>query len=177
MKKIKTFWDSEKGLTLAELMIAVTITSIIVVGVSTFFSRGIDFFRITEAKVSIQRDARQGLGMMNKYLRQAKANTILISRLNNNQPPYSLIYFETIKGEKIVYYQDTTKLYQVVSKSTSVVHKDLLSDNLQTISFAYPKTDDDSIIHISICLVKIPHPYIKGAKALQLSVEKVRIMN
>lgn len=174
--KTKYHYPGISGTSLAELMVAVTITSMIVLSVSTFFARGVDFFRVTEAKISIQRDARQCLGMMNKYLRQARAGTVVIDRLDSSQPPYSRIFFSTIKGETICYYQDITNLYQSVTRGTQS-HTNLLSANLQNICFTYPKTNDQTIMHISICFVKIPHPYIKGAKALQLSVEKVRIMN
>ena len=164
------------GLTLAELMVAVTITAMMIVGIATFFGKGIDFFRVMEAKVSIQRDARHCLSLMNRYLRQARTTTVQIDRYNNDQPPYSQITFDTIKGENITYYQYITDLYQVVTEGGNT-HTNILSRNLQNVAFTYPKTDDDSILQISICMVKVPHPYIKGAKALQLSVEKVRIMN
>lgn len=174
---MKVKFKKPHGFTLAEVSVSLVVISMIMIGVNTFLSKGIDFFRIAEAKTFVQRDARQCLKLINKYLRMAKASTVVISRENIDNPPYSKIYFETVKGDIITYYQSTTKLFQSVGKSTDTFHTNLLTDNLQNISFIYPRTDDDSILHISICLVKIPHPYIKGAKALQLSVEKVRIMN
>lgn len=177
MKENKFFRNNNPGITLAELLVSVVIMGFMMLGVSTFFSRGIDFFRVTEAKVSVQRDARHCLETMNRYLRQAKATSVVLKRYNTSQPPYSMVEFKTIKGDTIKYYQNITSLYQEVTNVNGYTHRNLLSDNLQSLAFAYPQTTDSTLLHISICLVKIPHPYIKGAKALQLSVEKVRIMN
>lgn len=174
MKKIT---KNRSGLTLVELMVASTIIAIIMVGISTFFTQGINFFRVSQAKLDVQRDARSALDNINRQLRQAKASTIVIDRKDTAQPPYSRIYFETIRGKYVTFYQDVTSLYQLVGDTPTGGHKNLLSDNLETISFTYPQTDDDTILHVSLCMVKVPHPYIKGAKALQLSIAKVRVMN
>ena len=167
----------KKGISLIELMTVVTIMGIISLGVVLFSSKAMHFFRLTEAKIEVQRDARICLNIMNKQIKQAKASTIVIDKLNTSQPPYSRIYFETIKGTTVQYYQDGTELKQAVTKPGGATKVSILTKNLRYVFFVYPRTDNDSILHISICLEKIPYPYVKGAKALQLSVEKVRIMN
>ena len=132
--------------------------------------------RLIIAKIDIQREARVSLSIMNKELRQAVKSSITISRNNSSQPPYSKVTFETIKGSTVSYYQQGTVLYQeIYDGNKHFVSK--LSENLRFVHFIYPRTDDDGIMQVSACFEKIPFPYVVGAKALQVSIEKVRIMN
>ncbi|MBU2568314.1 MAG: prepilin-type N-terminal cleavage/methylation domain-containing protein [Elusimicrobia bacterium] len=165
------------GLTLTELVMAVAIFSLIILGVQTFFSQGITQIRLIIAKIDIQREARANLSLMNKELRQAVASSIVISRENANQPPYSKIMFETIKGTTVYYYQEGVKLYQDVYTDNSAIRRKFLAENLRFVHFVFPKSDDDSILQVSACFEKIPYPYVTGIRALQVSIEKVRIMN
>lgn len=165
-----------KGWTLVELLLTIVIFSIITLGTSTFMTQGIRNLRLVIAKIDIQREARLSLSIMNKELRQAIKSTVVVSRHNSSQPPYSKIVFETVKGTTVTYYQDGTNLYQEIYDGNKHFVT-VLSKNLRYVHFVYPRTDDDGIIQVSACFEKIPYPYVVGAKALQVSIEKVRIMN
>lgn len=168
--------NKNKGWTLVELLLTVIIFSIITLGTSTFMTQGIRNMRLVIAKIDIQREARISLSIMSKELRQAVKDTIVISRYNSSQPPYSKVTFETIKGSTISYYQNGIILYQeIYDGDKHFVTK--LSKNLRFVHFIYPRTDDEGIMQVSACFEKIPFPYVVGAKALQVSIEKVRIMN
>ncbi|MEM4368546.1 MAG: type II secretion system protein [Candidatus Anstonellales archaeon] len=165
------------GVTIVELLIVVVMMSIITLGISTFFHQGLNFVRLIQAKIEVQRDARTILSMITRKLREAKSSTVVISRLDASNPPYSKISFTTIEDEEITYYQDGTRLmFQLKKGSTSFTPKKL-TENLRYVHFVYQRTDNSKILHISVCLEKIPYPYVAGAKALQVSIEQVRIMN
>jgi len=167
----------QNGFTLPELIVVTVIIGMVMAGISVFLTNGVKFVRLTQARIEIQRDARLALSVINKDLRQAKASTVVIDRANSSMPPYSRLYFETIQGSTVCYYQDGTTLkYQKTENGiTSAPHK--LTENLRYAAFAYQRTDNNKILHVSICLEKIPYPYVAGARALQVSIEQVRIMN
>lgn len=127
------------------------------------------FYRMNLARTEIQRDARTVLDLINRNLRQARAATVTVDKMSG-QPPYSRVSFESIKGPTITYWQSGGKLYQQVDDRQS-----LLSENLRYIAFTYQDTEEDNIIMVSLTMEK--ETYEGGTKALQLSVEKVRIMN
>lgn len=159
----------EKGYTITEMMIVVAILGIIVSGFAVLITNLTRFWRLNLARTEVQREARRCLSLMNQNIRQAQASTVTIDQITSN-PPWSRITFATIGTVTTSYYQDRNKLYQIVSGQTS-----MLAENLRSIAFWYPETSDTSIISISLCFEKAT--YEGGTKALQLSIEKVRIMN
>ena len=50
-----------------------------------------------------------------------------------------------------------------------------ITGNLRYIAFTYPRSDDPTIISVAVTMEKAT--YEGGTKALELSIEKVRIMN
>ena len=69
------------------------------------------------------------------------------------------------------YYQQGNQLFQARGGVTGK----MIANNLRYIAFTYPRTDDDTILSISFTFEKAT--YEGGTKALQMAVEKVRIMN
>jgi hypothetical protein len=126
------------------------------------------FYYLHNAKIEIQRDARVSLDIINRFLRQATASSVVIDQAPG-QPPYSRIAFKTIQGQSMMFYQQGTIFYQVAASTTT------LSQNLRYIAFAYPRSDDPTIISVAITMEK--GTYQLATKALELSIEKVRIMN
>ena len=130
------------------------------------------FVRMSLARTEVQRDARAALAMINRSLRQGKASTIRVASLSG-QPPYSRIEFSKVTGastsKTMAFYQQGKTLYMVDTTTYPVCQ------NVRYIAFAYPRTDDASIVSVSLTTEK--ETYEGGAKTLQLSVEKVRIMN
>ena len=165
---------ARRGYTLMELMLVVGIMGVLILTAPKTFIRVYQFIQLMTARVEIQKNARGALANINRDLRQAVATDISISSLSG-QPPHSLIKFRKYnsKGGQdwVFYYQQGNKLYQATGGSTGK----MIANNLRYIAFTYPRTDDDSILSISITFEKAT--YEGGTKALQMAVEKVRIMN
>lgn len=157
-----------KGLTMVELMINVVTLSIIAFALTSLFLKWIQFWQLSKAKGAIQRDARTCISAVNKHLRQGTASSVVIDRYDSNQPPYSRIYFEK-DGQPFIYYQKDQEFIEVI-KSTRTLAK-----SLRAVQFIYPESTNNSILNVSITFEKAT--YSRGTKALQLSVQKVRIMN
>jgi prepilin-type N-terminal cleavage/methylation domain-containing protein len=156
------------GYTLIEMMITVAILGILVIGAPEITNQVIRFYQLHNAKIEIERDARACLDLINRYLRQGQAATVVIDQAAG-QPPYSRISFKTIEGQTMEFYQQGTALYQVAI-STSVI-----SNNLHYIAFTYPRSDNPGIISVALTMEK--STYQGGFKALELSIQQVRIMD
>ena len=150
-------------------MVVVTILSIIAMMGSQLIKNIVRFSRLNTARVETQRGARDSLALINRNLRQAFSTTTVITQ-ELNQPPYSSLAFKSVDGRWIRFYQQDKKLLYVNNTTTST-----LSDNLRYIAFAYPRTDDFGIMSVSVTFEK--DTYEGGAKALQMAIEKVRLMN
>lgn len=170
----------EKGVTLIELMLVVVILGILFSVGSNVLLTGWKFSRLSQARAEIQRDARTCLDLMHRNLRETKYSSVTIYKSTEtvgvNNPPCSLISFANIDGDEISYYQDGDKLYQKIKRSGETQYfTNRLAEKLRYISFSYPRSDDETIISLSLCFERAT--YAGGAKALQLSVEKIRLMN
>lgn len=169
------------GYTLIELMIVVAILGVLILAAPRTFIKTYQFIQLMTARVEIQKNARGALSNINRDLRQALASTISISA-RSGQPYHSCVYFGKYNSvgavEYVSYYQNSNKLYQVRSSSAitscSGAGK-MIANNLRYIAFTYPRTDDPTILSISLTFEK--STYEGGTKALQMAVEKVRIMN
>lgn len=162
-----------KGYTLMEMMMTVAIIGI-VMGISApLLLQVTNFWRLTSARYSIQRDVRTSLDTINRFTRQARSATVVIDNISG-QPPCSRLQFTyTNTSDNTVpvsFYQQGKKLYMNNNGNIST-----LSDNLAYIAFTYPRTDDISII--SVAMTMQSPTYRGGKKALQLSIQKVRVMN
>lgn len=161
------------GYTLMELMMTVAILGVVVTIGSPLMYQATNFWRLTSARYAIQRDVRTSIDMINRFTRQAQSATVVIDRLSG-QPPASRITYQytNASGNNVTmsFYQAGKKLY--MSNNGSVT---MLSDNLAYIAFTYPRTDDISII--SVAMTMQSPTYRGGKKALQLSIQKVRVMN
>ena len=116
----------------------------------------------------IQRDARTTLDTVNRHIRQAVASTVVID--TNGQGPFSRIRFRHVDGRYMEFHQEGHKLIQIIDTAQSVV-----SGNLIYIAFTYPRTDDVSIISVAITMGKSIQ--LGRRKALELTIQNIRIMN
>jgi len=157
-----------RGYSLVEMMLVVAIVGLIATVTPKLFTQMIRFYQLHNAKVEIQRDARVCLDNMNRFMRQAVASSVMIDQVAG-QPPFSRISFRTLDGQNILFYQSGNELFQVAQSTAS------LSKNLQFIAFTYPRSDDPTIISVAMTMEKAT--YQGGFKALELSIEKVRVMN
>lgn len=157
-------------------MVSIAILGLLTSVVGNFLTNGIKFSRLSTAKGEIQRDARLCIDIVNKSLRQAAGDTVSITRYNSSMPPCSMIEFTHINGDDYRFYQLNTKFYTAVKAAGSSTWKENeIADNLRNLLFSYPRTDDNTIVSVSLCFEKAT--YEGSTKTLQLSVEKVRIMN
>lgn len=165
---------ARKGYTLIELMIVVAILGVIVSAAPRLFTGIYRFTRMITARAEIQKNARASLSNINRGLRQAQASSIVIDQVSG-MPPHSRITFTRYKPdgstETVSYYQSGRKLY--ISTNGAAGKK--VADDLRYIAFTYPKSDDAYIISISVTFERAT--YEGATKALQMAVEKVRIMN
>lgn len=161
------------GYTLMELMMTVAILGVVISIGSPLMYQATNFWRLTSARYAIQRDVRTSIDMINRFTRQAQSATVVIDSLSG-QPPASRITYQytNVSGNNVTmsFYQTGKKLY--MSNNGSVT---MLSDNLAYIAFSYPRTDDITII--SVAMTMQSPTYRGGKKALQLSIQKVRVMN
>jgi prepilin-type N-terminal cleavage/methylation domain-containing protein len=159
----------EHGITLVELMIVVAILGVIFSIAPSVLTSITRFSRLSSARLDTQKSARDTMNQINQSLRQASAATIIVSQ-ETGQPPYSSLTFTTVDGRPLKFYQSGRDLNFVQRGSTVTV-----ADGLRYIAFTYPRTDNSKIISVSVTYEK--DTYQGGAKALQMAIEKVRVMN
>ena len=150
-------------------MVVTAILGIIAMTVPQLIKNVTRVTRLNTARIETQRIARDALSRINQSLRQAKATSIVITQ-ETNQPPCSSITFQTSDGRTLKYFQSDKNLDFVQNSSTST-----LATGIRYIAFTYPRTDDATILSVSITTEK--DTYEGGSKALQMAIEKVRIMN
>jgi hypothetical protein len=151
-------------------MVAVGIISIVFALAPRAMTDVFKFFRLALVRAEIQRDARGAVDLVNRRLRQAEATTVVVDS-DTGQPPYSRVQFRTIAGSTVTFWQSGTQLMMREQPKAAR----LLAPNLRHVAFIYKETDNDKIMSVSVTLEK--DVYAGKSKALQMAVEKVRIMN
>jgi len=157
------------GYTLLEMMLVVAIVGIVASTGAYLLVHLNDFYQLTQANNDIERDARQCLDTMNRYIRQAQDLSITVSTPSNGGP-YSRIDFTTIDGRNMSFYQSGDELVQVIGNTTTVMSK-----HLSYIAFTFPQSDDPTIVSVSLTMGETIQRGQK--KVLELTIEKVRVMN
>lgn len=154
-------------------MIVVAILGIVAMVAAPVMRNLTNFWRQSGARSDIQRDVRVSLDMVNRFLRQAKSGTVQIDQ-KTGQPPYSRLSMSTLDGKRITFWQEGFNLRMSVSSGTAT-NTTNLSNRVGYLAFTYPRTDDISIISVAVTM-QAP-TYLGGKKTLQLSIQKVRVMN
>jgi len=157
------------GYTMVELMMVVAILGLIASIGPMLLTQLQNFFLLTTARNEIQRDARGSLDTMNRYLRQARMGTMVIDT-PAGQGPYSRVRFRHIDGRYMEFHQNGKELVQVIDNANSVI-----SRNLVYIAFTFPRTDDPSILSVSMTMGKSIQ--LGRRKVLELTIQKIRVMN
>lgn len=158
-----------RGYTLVELMMVVAIIGIIAMIGPRMMIQIQDFWLLTRARAEIQRDARTALENITRFLRQAKYRTIIIDT-PSGQGPYSRIRFNHVNGTYCEFRQESDELIQHIGGNEKAISK-----NLVFLSFSFPRSDYPRLVNVSMTMGKSA---IRGQrKELQLTVEKVRVMN
>lgn len=161
--------NSRGGHTLTEMMMTVAIVGILSSVAAPLLVQMTNFWRLTSARNAIARDVRASLDTINRFTRQAQAGSVVIDT-PAGQPPSSRITFTSIQGQTVSFYQSGNKLMMKLDTAVST-----LSTNIAYIAFTYPRTDDTSLLSVTLTIQS--STYLGNTKALQLSIQKVRIMN
>lgn len=165
--------SASRGHTAAEMMMVVAILGVIVVVAAPSMRGMTNFWLQSTARSDIQKDVRVSLDNVNRFLRQAKAGTVQIDQ-KTGQPPYSRIGFTTYNGVRYTFWQDNNAFMMNTSSGTASITTKL-SNRLGYLAFSYPRTDDTSIISVAVTM-QAP-TYLSNTKTLQLSIQKIRVMN
>ena len=174
MVNMKIPSSQSKGVSLVELMITVSVLAILAATGPNILRQVNHFWRMSLARLNVQRNARTSLSTVNRFLRQSTASSVLITQ-RSGQPPYSWIQFTIDKGTGAALgaygvYQEGSNLNYMYQGATVT-----LAADLKYLAFTYPRSDDPGIISVSMTFEE--STYGGYSKALQLSIEKVRVMN
>lgn len=162
---------NKKGWTLVELMIIVTMFGILSLSVSSLFLQIWRFYRITAVQKELQEEARTILEVIMRNLRNGRSETIVISRHNPQQPPYSKIDFYTVEGSSVSYYQVGRTLYEKIDNRQPRI----LSKSVTYFAITFPRSYEMNIVSVAITLEK--ELYEIRRKALHMASEKIMVMN
>lgn len=128
------------------------------------------FFSQSMAKIETQRDLRNTMDLMTREMRQGKSSTVVLSRNDNAQPPYSKITFQKMSGDTISFWQSGRSFLMAKNGQST-----LLSNNLRSLIFSYPSTDNASLVTVMLSMQK--PGALRGNYGLQMGGETVRILN
>lgn len=162
--------DRRAGYTLTEMLMVVAILGILSSVGARMLTQVNRYFIMTSTRTDLQREARALMYVINRNLRQATSTSVIIDRANTAQPFYSRLTFTKVQGTTMVFYQSGTSLIQTVGTKNRT-----LSKNVKYMSFTFPRSDDLSIVSVSVTLEK--SIYQGRTKALHMASEKVRVMN
>jgi prepilin-type N-terminal cleavage/methylation domain-containing protein len=158
-----------RGTTLTELLIVVAIVGVMASVAPLMMKQLENFYLMTTARNDIERDARNTLDVINRFLRQAIGSTIVIDT-PTSQGIYSRIRFKGVDGRNYEFRQSGTSLLQDIGGVQSTISK-----NLVYIAFTFPQTDNPTIVSVSLTMGKSIQ--LGRRKVLELTIQNVRVMN
>jgi prepilin-type N-terminal cleavage/methylation domain-containing protein len=161
---------NQSGVTLVEVMMVVVIVGIICMLAPMILKHSNQFFLLHRTKLELQREARSSISLITRNLRQAQSGTLSLDRLNTTQPYYSRLRFTHVDGSAVTFYQNGKTLYGTIGNANITLTK-----NLRYLAFTFPRSDDMTIVSVSMTLEK--GTYQTFTKALHMASEKVRVMN
>lgn len=159
-----------RGYSLTELMMVVAIVGILASVGGRIMLQINRYFIMTSTRAELQREARAVMYVINRGLRQARADSVVIDRSAAGQPFYSRLRFTKVQGTTMTFHQQGNQLIQTVGGQSRVLTK-----NVKFLAFALPRSDDLGIVSVSVTLEK--GIYQGRTKALHMASEKVRVMN
>jgi len=160
---------SRRGYTLVEILITIAIMGVLAMFGPTLMTQITKFFVLSRAKLDLQQQARAAMYIITRELRQAQSNTITVDEVSG-QPYYSRIKFTKVQGAVITINQSNNQLILTEGTDTSV-----LSKNLAYLAFTFPRSDDMTMISVSLTLEE--QIYGGLLKALNMASEQVEVMN
>jgi prepilin-type N-terminal cleavage/methylation domain-containing protein len=173
------FSRTQRGATLIELMLAITISAIIGYSFTQVQHYIMRFTLVTQAKQETVQESRTALTVMQKMIQQGNASTFVIDQ-STSQPPYSRIYFQATTPEGVdrefYFYQVGKTLYMDYRNvGAQAWRRKVLTLNVRFLSFFYPITSDNRFLSVTLTVSK------KTAEQketfLQMALQKIRILN
>jgi len=159
------------GYTLTEAMLVVGILGVVIGTGAQIMIQAQRYFILTKTRMDLQREARAAMYVITRELRQAQTSTITIDQAANTQPFYSRISFlKTQDSTLLQFYQIGNNLVQKKGNNIKTI-----TNHLVYLAFAFPRSDDLSIISVSMTLQE--NIFQGRTKALHMASEKVQIMN
>jgi prepilin-type N-terminal cleavage/methylation domain-containing protein len=163
---------TKSGYTLIELMLSVAILGIISSLGAAILMQANRFFSQTTARADLQKEARGVMYIMTRELRQARSASIVVTRSSNAQPYCSQITFTKEQGGSVTFLQ---KGHQLQMTWGTPVHTETMTKHLQFLAFTFPRTDDMTILSISMTLQTA---IFQGRiKTLHTASQQVQVMN
>ena len=162
------------GLTLAELLLAGTLTGLLLMMLPKLIVNIHGLTGRLTAQIEVQREMRDAMGLITKNLRQASAQTIVIDQVAG-QPPYSRIFIKQGPIGYRYWQQGTALLTQKTDLNFAWGPIGRISNLLVSLNFIYPDTSDQPFISVYICMQKTVNK--TTVKRYETIVEKVEIMN
>ncbi len=158
------------GFTFIEAMLTVAVLGILATMSAQILLQVNRYFIMSRTRLDLQREARAVMYVVTRGLRQAQSDSILIDRAATSQPFYSRITFTKIQGTTMSFNQSGADLVMTVGTKTQT-----LSKNVRYLAFSFPRSDQLSIVSVSLTLEGLIYEGRK--KALHMASEKVRVMN
>ncbi len=167
--------STSAGFTLIEVMLVVGIIGVLFTLTPQIFIQINRFITVSQTKMDLQREARATLSIMNRSLRQAAISSVLVDRASSTQPYCSRISFTRVDGVGLTFFQDNTRLVMITRHPGLPAATKTISENLRYLAFVPPRSEDLSIISVSLTLEKAIQE--GRAKSLHMASEKVMVMN
>ena len=159
-----------RGHSLMEILVVMIVIGVLATVAPRLLIQVNQFFIFSWVKADLQREGRAAMYLINRDLHQALSNTIRIDQAGG-QPYYSRIAFTKIQGTGMTFYQNGTNLMMTDGGNPAK----RLSTSLRYLAFSFPRSNDLTIVSVSLTLEK--NIYRANKKALHMASEKVRVMN
>ncbi|MDX6771087.1 MAG: prepilin-type N-terminal cleavage/methylation domain-containing protein [Elusimicrobiota bacterium] len=161
---------NRRGFTLTEAMMTVAITGILATVGASVLVQVNRYYILTRTRAELQRESRAIMYVVTRALHQAQYSSIVVDRADNTQPFCSRLTFTKLQGDTLTF-QQVGKEFQLVENGGTRV----MSKNVRYLAFTFPRTDDMTIMSVSMTLEALI--YEGRTKALHMASERVRVMN
>lgn len=166
---------NRRGYTLTELMIVMGVLGMMTLVTSQLLTSTFRLWRINQVRVETQRDARTIMGLIESRMREGSADSVILSRQNATEPPYSKIQFQDVDGKTHRFYALGKELRMENYSVASGSHTSTLSKDLRTLTFAYPDSTKDNLLSVALCLEKTA--FSGQTREFYISVQRVSVGN